>query len=264
MDPLLVGLLAGAAVGAAVGGGVVALWARSRSRETRRELDEARRRMDRVRAGRERFFDVTTHELRAPLSAILGYQELLHDGAYGVLSEPARDATARLGRAARHLLHLVDGVIELSRMRAGDIRVDLEAVDLGVLFAATADAFRGHATEREIEPMVEIPAGLPAIRTDRDRLVQALDLVVTSAVRHPAGPSMTLRVDVRQGTVAVALEPTRVTLDTDADDPSIRMGIRLAVAHRIGQLLGGGLDLPIQDGHARAIRFRFQDQPPGR
>jgi signal transduction histidine kinase len=263
VNPFLAGL-AGAAVGAAVGAGTVALWARSRSRKTRRELEEARRRMAKARAGRERFFDVTTHELRAPLAAILGYQELLHDGVYGELSDAARDATARLGRAARHLLHLVDGVIELSRIRSGDVHPDLDAVDLGVLFAAAADAFRGHGAEREIEVTIEIPADLPTVRTDRDRLVQAVDLIVTSAVRHPAGPHMTLRVEADEGTVSVTLEPTHIALDTDTEDPTIRMGIRLAVAHRIGQLLGGGLDLPVRDGHARAIHFRFRDQPPAR
>ncbi len=263
MDPLVLGLMVGAGVGLLVGAGVGWLLARARGRETRRELEAARRRMETARAARETFFDLTTHELRAPLSAILGYQELLHDGAYGELSEPARDASARLGRAAHHLLHLIDGVIELSRMRSGDVQPDLETVDLGVVFAAAGDAFRSHATEREIEPSVEIPADLPTIQTDRDRLVRALDLVMTSAVRHPDGPAMTLRVEAGEGDFAVIVEPTRLTLDPDTEDPTIRMGIRLAVAYRIGQLLGGGLDLPVDDGLARAIRFRFRASPPG-
>ncbi len=256
MAATVLALLGGAAAGALATG----LCTRRRARNQRRELEEARRRLERARAARESFFDLTTHELRSPLSAILGYQELLRDGAYGELGPEGRDAADRLGRAARHLLHLIDGVIELSRMHAGDVALDLEDVDLGVVLSSTTEAFRAHASERGITPTVEMPEQLPVIRTDPDRLLRALDLTVTSAVRHPAGSAMTLRVDVGDDALAVALEPTDFAVDAATEDPAVRVGLRLAVVGRIAALLGGDLALEIDGDRARTIGFRVRAQ----
>jgi signal transduction histidine kinase len=253
-------LLAGAALGALA----TALWARRRAREQRRALEEARRRLEHARAAREVFFDLTTHELRSPLSAILGYQELLRDGAYGTLGPDGRDAADRLGRAARHLLNLIDGVIELSRMRTGEVPLELDDVDPGVLLSSAAEAFQGHATERGIEPSIELPDAPPGIRTDRDRLIRALDLLVTSAVRHPAGSAMTFRAEVRDGALTVALEPTAIDVDPATEDVAVRVGIRLAVVARIAELLGGELELEMDGSRARRVGFRIRSHGSGR
>lgn len=211
---------------------------------------------------RDTFFDLAAHELRSPLSAILGYQELLHDGAYGELPDEAHDAVERMGAAAQHLLHLVDGIMDLSRMRTGEVRLDLDTVDLGVVFSSTAEAFRNHAEGRGINPAVVLPPHLPAIRTDQDRLVRALDLLVSSAVRHPAEGTMQLQVTLEDGGITVAIGPTDLELDSAVEHLDARMGIRLAVAHRIGRLLGGGLELEAATEHARRILFHFRPDGP--
>ncbi|MFO7892368.1 MAG: HAMP domain-containing sensor histidine kinase [Longimicrobiales bacterium] len=255
-------LIAALAAGAVLGALATAAGVRRRGRQRDRELADARRRLEAARTARDTFFDLAAHELRSPLSAILGYQELLHDGAYGELPGDAHDAVERMGAAARHLLHLVDGIMELSRMRTGEVRLDLDTVDLGVVFSSTAEAFRSHTEDRGITPAVDLPPRLPTIRTDQDRLVRALDLLVTSAVRHPADGTMQLQVSLEDGGVTVAIGPTDMELDPAVDDPDARMGIRLAVAHRIGRLLGGGLELETAAGHARRILFHFRPNGP--
>lgn len=252
-----------ALVGGLLVGGLTAwILARRRGRKRDEALDQARRRLESARAARETFFDLTNHELRSPLSAILGYQELLRDDAYGELPDDAHDAVERIGRSARHLLNLIDGVMELSRIRTGAVHLDLDTVELGVVFSSTVEAFRSHASDRGINPVVELPRRIPAIRTDQDRLVRALDLVVTSAIRHPEGDTMELRVDEHDDGVTLVIGPVDLELDPDIGDPAGRMGIRLAVAHRVARLLGGGLELPAHGAHAHRIVFHVRDADP--
>ena len=105
---------------------------------------------------------------------------------------------------------------------------------------------------------VRVPERLPTLRTDQERLVRALDLIITSAVRHPGEGTLTLSVRAEPDELAVSLEPLRLELGP-GDDPAVRLGIRLAVARGIGELLGGGLDLDTEAGHARRIALRVRD-----
>ncbi len=145
-----------------------------RDRRHRRALDERDRRVreleaavEELGAAQERFFELVTHELRSPLSAILGYQELLEDGVYGSLDDVAAEPVERIGRSARHLVNLVEGLVELTRLRTGTLRPDLEPLGLGVLLSSVADAFRTQLRERGLEPIVHMPDALPAVRTLR-------------------------------------------------------------------------------------------------
>lgn len=240
----------------------IALWrARARLRTLTRDLDEARERARRADQARETFFDLTTHELRSPLAAVLGYQELLQDGVYGDMPDAADDAVVRIGRSARHLLNLIDGVVELSRLRAGALQPDPEPVNLGVVLAGVADAFRHHARERGIEPSVDIQTSLPIITSDVDRLLRALDLLVTSAVKNPEADTITLDARSAGNDLQIRIHPIQLPVHHDSDDPALRFGIRLAVASGIARLLGGALDLEFDDdGTAvRAVLFRVRD-----
>jgi signal transduction histidine kinase len=237
------------------------LWARehARVRRLREEREAAGAESAQAAEAREAFFDLATHELRSPLSAILGYQELLEDGVYGDLG-PALEAVERIGRSATHLLHLIDGVIELSRLRAGTVRPELESVDLGVLLSTVADAFRTQARERSIQPRVSLPGQLPTIRSDQGRLVRSLDLLVTSAIKHPAGSSLDLEVRTDGDDVTVRIEPTRIEVREAGQDPAVRLGIRLAVADALASLLGGSLDLDTEpDGSITTLTLRIRD-----
>ncbi|HUG41943.1 MAG TPA: HAMP domain-containing sensor histidine kinase [Longimicrobiales bacterium] len=240
-----------------------------RAGRVRARLDDAERRLAAAIHARDAFFDLATHELRSPLAAILGYQELLADGAYGEMQPAATEPIARLGRAAQHLLHLIDGVVELSRLRAGGVRPDLEPVNTGVLLSAVADAFRTHARDRGLEPRIDLPPSLPTITSDPDRLLRALDLLVTSAIKHPAGPA--IHMDARSdGTdLHLLIHPTEITIRDPADDPELRLGIRIAIAARVATLLGGDLHLDSDPGSPviRALRFHVRDlaaDTPGR
>ncbi len=262
---LLVALAAALAAALIAASLFARLWMRERRRAA--ELDgQARRLTDELaeaREARETFFDLATHELRSPLTVILGYQELLEDGAYGRLDENTADAIERVGRSARHLLNLIDGVVELSRIRSGTVRPDLDQVNLGVLFASVADAFRTHANDRGIEPRVHLPPSLPTIRSDQDRLLRALDLLVTSAVKNPADTWLGLEVTEIPGGATARITGTRLPVLDHTRSLELRLGIRIAVVDAIAHILGGSLDLEKDEaGAVRALSFRVQESRP--
>ena len=242
------------------------LWVRERrrGRDLRGQLEEARRAADRADHARESFFDLVTHELRSPLAAILGYQELLRDGAFGPVTPDAEEPVDRIGRSARHLLHLIDGVVELSRLRSGTVRPGTTPVDFRAILPGIADAFRRQAADRRIEAYVHWPDHLPTLRSDADRVTRALDLLVTSAIKHPAGGAMNLRIETSDGSLTVRMDGTAIPPRQPADDPALRYGLRVAVAERIAALLGGELSLQQHDeAIVSGFAFRIADLPPG-
>jgi signal transduction histidine kinase len=246
--------------------GIGVLWgARHRRLEAfQEEVQRLRRALEEAQEARDTFFDLVTHELRSPLTAILGYQELLADGAYGDVADRMSEPIDRIGRSARHLLHLIDGVVELSRLRTGNVRPDLGPVNLDVLVGSVADAFRVVARERGVTAHVEIPDDLPTIRSDQDRLVRALDLMMTSAVKHPAHSDLHLRVTPSDHGLSLHVGETAIGIREDTDDLALRLGIRLAVADGIARVLGGGLDLETDEaGLIRGLTFHVHDPDPG-
>lgn len=231
-----------------------------RARHAEVALRAARDRADRAVQAREAFFDLATHELRSPLAAILGYQELLQDGAYGPLDPRAAEPVERIGHSAHHLLNLIDGVVELSRLRSGSVRPDLQPVNLHVVISGVAEAFRTHARDRSLEPEVHLHGAFPTILSDPDRLLRALDLLVTSAVKHPADKRLRFHASSSGDDLEIRIEGTALELQ-EHEDPPLRMGIRLAVAAGLADLLGGGLQLETTDDGrvVRALRFRIRD-----
>ncbi len=257
----VVALVLGLALGLALGAGAATAWARRRRQRLERALEESQRRLEAARSASDAFFDITTHELRAPLSAVLGYQELLQDGAYGTLPEPAQDAVRRIGRSGHHLLNLIDGVIELGRLRAGSVRPDLGAVDLGAIFSSLAQELTTRAAERGITAHAAVQKGLPVIRSDQDRLVRAIELLIASAVRHPDG-DLSLAVEIEGGHVIMTLGPVDIATEPDTAPYAHGSGIRLAVAAGIAGVLGGRLELPDEAGRVRSLVLRVPVQPP--
>lgn len=253
--------LASLAVLVALAIGVAWVGERRESRRLARRVREAEERAERARRAQDDFFDLVTHELRSPLSAVLGYQELMADEAYGILPAEAAEPLRRIGRSARHLLHLIDGVVELSRLRAGAVTPITASIQLGPVLAGVADAFRTHTRDRGITGRVRLPERPPALRTDPDRLIRALDLLVTSAVKHPAGESLDLVVETGPEGLEVRIQGTALR-PADSPDQSLRLGLRLAITSRIALLLGGSLQCdPHDDGLIRTLRLRIPPQP---
>lgn len=234
--------------------------------------------VERTEATTSRLLASITHELRTPLTAILGYQELLADGLYGDMDARCHDAVARIGDAGAQLLRLVDGVLELARLDAGRLELALAPVSLDELLTRAADAARSDARDRGVTLETDIPAGLPTIISDPDRLARALELSITEAIRASAGTA--LRISARleaEAAVTIEIAGTGLAADAYAPDrilgelhgpgdegtPDNRAAFRLSVAHRLACLLGGDLALEPAAGRT-TLRLHITEAPQPR
>jgi signal transduction histidine kinase len=241
---------------------LAALWARQRARlhHLERDIERLQQQTREAQHAADTFFDTVGHELRSPVAAIIGYQELLGDGAYGDIGPAAREPLDRIGRSVYHLLDLIDGTLDLARIRAGTAAPDLANADLGLLIDDIATAFRSHAEERSLRHYVRIEHPLPTIRSDFDRLARALRLLAIHAVKHPAGERLELRVQRHPDGATVQIRGIRLPTRHEAHDPALRTGIRLAIAAGVADLLGHDLQAqPASDDGVHAITFRIRD-----
>ena len=138
------------------------------------------------------FMADVSHELRTPLTSIRGFMQALRDGT---AMDPQRQerSTAIIDEEARRMLRLVEDLLDLSRMQAGEFRLQQVATDTGELIAHVAEVFRQRAEESGLALHTEVSEGMPPLHCDYDRLVQVLTNLTDNALQHTEAGSVTLR-----------------------------------------------------------------------
>lgn len=245
----------------------VALAVQLRRERTRRILAEERNRRleaekEDAAKGRRRMVAVAAHELRSPVSVILGYHELIADGIYGDLDERGHEALGRIRQAAEHQLRVLEGTVDL--VSPGRARDDAVApVELAALVtAALADA-RAFAVAYSVTIDADTIAPLPTILADGERLRRALDMVFAAAVKSSPGRHIAFRTrtDGHLATLAVhdtGLDPARdepggtggtpLRIETGA---ALRIAIARSILHATGAVAVSG------DADAATIELRI-------
>ena len=249
---LLVALLAGA-IGFAAGAFVSARRVRRRKRRRRMRTTEQNAPS---RATTHRFVESATHELHTPLTAIMGYQELLADGIYGTLDPPVQEAVLRIGRSSHQLMALIDGILDAMSAEAGFLDLDLEQFAVDHLLTEIARAANEGGGEREVHVTLDPSIEAIILQSDRDRLRRALTLGIIAATRNGVGDSLHITASSDDGQVHFLFHPTTLTEtmlhpDMLVSASSDRMSLRLNVAARIADALGGGVTLEPVDEYSR-------------
>ena len=247
-----------------------------------RELLEARDRAEAANRAKSTFLANVSHELRTPLSVIIGYSELLRDGTRDGADRTlqAEQAGHVLG-AARHLLALIDEVLDLSMIEAGRLELQAESFDADALVAAVAAAAEPLMARRGNRLTVETVGLLGTACTDAGRLRQVLLNLLDNAAKFTREGSVRLTVwrqavaagdwlTFRVSDTGVGIEPHRLATLFDpfaredrlpgmaADGP----GLALALSYRLAQLLGGELTVASTVGVGSDFTFRVPASRP--
>jgi PAS domain S-box-containing protein len=214
----------------------------------KREAEEANR-------AKSAFLAVMSHELRTPLNAIAGYVELIELGIHGPVTDAQHSALDRIKRSQRHLLRLINDVLNLARIEAGHVAYAIEDVALNEVIASVLPMIEPQLTAKNVRFLVEAPPSIVA-RADRDKTQQILINLLNNAVKFTqAGGkvcvSATVALDAEH--VLLRVEDTGIGIPENMLDLVFEAFVQVDVTHtRAAE--GTGLGLSISRDLARGMK----------
>jgi signal transduction histidine kinase len=221
----------------------------SKHLETAGQLREAAIEADRGSAAKAEFLAKMSHELRTPLNAVIGYSEMLLEDTNPDVDPQGAEDLNKIHRAGRHLLSLVNAILDLSKIEAGKMEVYPEAIGVSSMLRNVAD--RGRRDERMSERVIEIDIddGVGEIDADRGKLEQVLDALIVNAVRY--APESKITITARSATTAAAAQGVQILIEDEGPGIAVELMPRLfetfndfddSSASKYG---GPGLGLPL-------------------
>jgi signal transduction histidine kinase/uncharacterized small protein (DUF1192 family)/HAMP domain-containing protein len=218
------------------------------------ELRAAKSRAELANRHKSGFLANMSHELRTPLNAVLGYAELIQDGIYGEVPQKIQDVLGRIQQNGRHLLGLINDVLDLSKIEAGQLTLAPVDYSLRELVLGVVSATEALAAEKQLRVEVDVAADLPHGQGDERRLTQVLMNLISNAIKFTEAGAVSIRGQVAEGRFLLAVSDTGVGIALEdqerifeefqqVDGSSTRKqggtGLGLAIARRIVELHGG-------------------------
>ncbi|MEU4559143.1 sensor histidine kinase [Actinoplanes sp. NPDC023936] len=242
--------------------GVVALYA---------ELDEKSVQLRAASEAKSRFLANVSHELRAPVTAIIGLGRLLTDSASDDLTEEQSRQVDLIRSSASDLLTLVNGLLDLAKAEAGRIEPNWSEVDLKAMFGQLRGTLRPLATRPEVDFVIEEPA-VPSLRSDEVLLAQVLRNLLTNAMKFTESGSVRLSARPIGGDVEFSVADTGTGIPPELHErifeefyqvPGSKpvsgkgTGLGLPYARRLAGILGGGLRVDSEPGSGSTFTLRL-------
>jgi signal transduction histidine kinase len=211
-----------------------------------RQLDIARQTAVDERDIRTRFMNNVSHELRTPLNAIVNFAYILFQGGRGEVNEGQADYLKRIEQAGRHLLNVLNDLLDLARIESGEFKLHIEMSDLQPVCEEAMDSTRGLILEKEkeIKLIRDFPAVWPCIPVDQMRLKQALFNLLGNAAKYTDEGYIALRVRHLDDTVQIVVEDTGVGIAPQYHE-AVFQEFRQVDDTAARRRLGTGLGLPI-------------------
>ena len=172
------------------------------------EIGEKGQQLEVASQHKSQFLANMSHELRTPLNAVLGYTELILDSIYGEVPEKARATLERIQSNGRHLLGLINDVLDLSKIEAGQLTLSLADYSIKDVVHNVYGAVESLATSKNLALKVELPKDLPPAHGDERRLTQVLLNLVGNAIKFTDTGEVAIRTSVANGTYTVAVHDT--------------------------------------------------------
>ncbi len=237
------------------GASVTTIWDITDDVEHESELRRARTLAEAANSAKSEFLSSMSHELRTPLNAILGFAQLLQRDKRTPLSERHQERIGHVLKGGEHLLRLIDDVLDLSRIEAGQVSVSPEPVDLGEVIPEVKNTLDPMAARAEVRLVVApLPEGCPEVLGDRTRVKQILMNYGSNAIKYGRKKgTATFRASAADGAVRVSVIDDGIGIPTEQQEkmfqpfhragqetgPIEGTGIGLAITKRLAGLMGG-------------------------
>ena len=226
--------------------------------------------LERANRLKSEFLASVSHELRTPMNAIIGYTKLMLDGPDGELTAQQSTDLFRVAQAADNLLGLINGLLDLAKIEAGKMELNVEEVSMNEVTEEALELVRPHADEKGLEVRSLIPSALPNVWGDRARVRQVLANMLANAVKFTERGSVSVSASSAEGWVTISVTDTGVGITPEAqayvfdefrqaDSSTTRRyggtGLGLAISKRLITLHGGRIWVDSEVGKGSTFHF---------
>jgi signal transduction histidine kinase len=234
------------------------------------EIQDKSRQLEEASQHKSQFLANMSHELRTPLNAILGYTELMADGAYGEPSEKMLGILKRLEANGRHLLGLINDVLDLSKIEAGQLVLELSDYCIRDIAQNVRSTLEPLAADKKLGFKLDLSPGLPPGHGDGRRLTQVLINLVGNAIKFTDAGEVAIKAEAHNGSFHVSVRDTGPGISStdqarlfqefqQADNAITRKkggtGLGLAISKRIIEMHGGKIWVESKVGQGSTFAF---------
>jgi signal transduction histidine kinase len=235
-----------------------------------REIEDKGHQIEIASQHKSQFLANMSHELRTPLNAILGYTELIIDDIYGEVPEKIRGVLDRVQKSGHHLLSLINAVLDLSKIEAGQLTLSLNEYFIKEVVYTAMMSVESLAAEKQLTMTAEFDPDLPSGKGDERRLTQVVLNLLGNAIKFTDAGAVRVRVTTADSTFHVAVSDTGPGIAVgdqekifeefhQADSSSTKQkggtGLGLSIARRIIEMHGGCIGVESRLGKGATFWF---------
>jgi signal transduction histidine kinase/CheY-like chemotaxis protein/HAMP domain-containing protein len=259
------------------GGGTVAVYSDiTEFRKHNLELEQARELSEVANRTKSQFLANMSHELRTPLNAIIGYSEILQEDAADSGQEQLVPDLKKIEGAGRHLLGLINDILDLSKVEAGKMEVFIEEIEISALLEEVGAIIRPLVTKNGNTLELVVPKEIGGMRTDRTKVKQCLLNVLSNASKFTRDGKLTLAVErTDRAMVQMTITDTGIGMSMEqlgrlfqafsqADASTTKKfggtGLGLAITRHFCRLLGGDISVASRVGEGSIFTILIPDQ----
>ena len=238
------------------------------------ELRSVARAAANAERARAQFIANMSHELRTPMNAIIGYSEMVVEELTELGHDALTDDVRRVHRSGKHLLRLINDILDLSKIDAGKMEVQRERVDLADLAREVVEAVTPAAIDQANELRLVLDVTVHSIVSDRQRIRQCLLNLLSNAVKFTQGGEIVLRVEPADGGVQLAVSDEGIGMSkaqqerifaefTQGDASTSRRfggtGLGLTLTRRFAEMMGGSVRVESTPGVGSTFFLELPD-----
>ncbi|MFO7818602.1 MAG: ATP-binding protein [Halanaerobacter sp.] len=238
------------------------------------QLKQAKRAAEAANRAKSEFLANMSHEIRTPLNAVIGFSELLEEMVESSEEQKHLDA---IKKAGNNLLALLNDILDLSKIEAGELKIEYDYFDLRQLLEEMEQIFSQEVKQKGLSFMIDIKEELPLVNLDEQRMRQIMLNLISNAVKFTDQGYIKVVVDIEKDNTSLKLSlevtDTGIGIPQDKQDDifsSFRQqdnsisrqyegtGLGLAITERLTEMMGGSINLESQVGQGSTFRVEFE------